>query len=118
MKHECRAPLHCPEPAEGSQLDIWQRLCRILVVMIFLGVLGVVGTKFWPEIERLREIEDGNAKLEAQVAMLRDERDAVKQEYTWLRDDPGYLESVARDKLNKQKDGETIIRIKRPEEGR
>ena len=118
MKHDCRAPLHCPEPDEGSQLDIWQRLSRMVIVMIFLAAVGVVGTMFWPEIERLHEIEDGNAKLEAQVAMLRDERDAVKQEYTWLRDDPAYLESVARDRLNKQKDGETIIRIKRAGDSR
>ncbi|MEM7014277.1 MAG: septum formation initiator family protein [Verrucomicrobiota bacterium] len=98
--------------AAAEPLDRWQRASRVVVFMLVLAGLGVAVTLFWPEVERLREIENGNNELAADLAMLKAERDALKQEYEWLRDDPQYLEMVARDRLNLQKDGETVFRIK------
>lgn len=89
----------------------------MIYMLVFAG-LAVACVAFWPEVQRLKEIGDGNSKLAAEVAMLEAERDALKQEYQWLRDDPEYLELVARDRLNLQKEGETVFRIKRPEEQR
>ncbi|MFT5467966.1 MAG: cell division protein FtsB [Verrucomicrobiales bacterium] len=106
------------DPEATDELDIWQRASRVLTYMLVFAGIAVACVLFWPEIERLEKIGDGNSKLEAEVAMLEAERDAVKQEFQWLRDDPEYLELVARDRLNLQKDGETVFRIKREEEAR
>ena len=103
---------HTIHAAAADHPDIWQQASRVVIFMLFLAGIGVAATLYWPEIKRLQEINEGNTALAADVAMLKAERDALKQEYEWLRDDPEYLEVVARDRLNLQKDGETVFRIK------
>ncbi|MEO0445561.1 MAG: septum formation initiator family protein [Verrucomicrobiota bacterium] len=83
-------------------------------MLIFLGSLGIVAAKFWPEIQKLRRLEDRTAELLRQAHSLELERDRLREEYRLLRDDLDYLEAVARDRLDLAKPGETVFRFVPP----
>ena len=96
--------------------DLWQRLSRVMEVLLYLLILAAILRIFWPEVEKQRAlnaelaaVEQEQAKRESRVADLR-------QEFELLKSDREFLEAVARDRLDLARKGEHIIRIERPEE--
>lgn len=98
-----------------SAPDFWQRASRIMEVVIYLLLLLGILRMFQPETAKQRRL---NAEL-AQVQSLKAEREArvaaLRQEYDLLKSDREYLETIARDRLDKARDGEYIVRIEREE---
>ena len=94
---------------------VWQRLNRILLVLLFIAVwLGVVSL-FVPPYKKLiqsrGEIDNLQAQVnEQQVLLARQTR-----EVNLLKTDPTYLETIARDKLDLMKEGEVIFRLESPQ---
>ncbi|MEZ5430393.1 MAG: septum formation initiator family protein [Verrucomicrobiales bacterium] len=95
--------------------DVWRILNRIMVGLVFALALAVIVRFSGPrwsdrglnvELTRLELIKQQKA---TKVAGLRREQE-------WLKGDREYLESVARDRLDMGRKGETVIRIERPEE--
>lgn len=93
--------------------DIWQRLSKVMMALIFLCVLAAALRLFIPEIERRNQLEKQaqhfeqlSAEKTARVAQLQKEHDLLKN-------DKEYLETVARDRLDLSREGETIFRIDR-----
>tara|TARA_R110002096_G_scaffold16106_23_gene55149 strand:+ start:28489 stop:28797 length:309 start_codon:yes stop_codon:yes gene_type:complete len=94
-------------------LDVWQKLNRILVALVALIASAALIAKFLPEIRRQSLLNEQIAELQSEEQSLRSKRDALKQDFEWLREEAAYRESVARDRLDLQRKGETIIRIQR-----
>lgn len=87
---------------------------RLLRVLIGLALLGVVLLSFLPELEVQRR---QNARREELAAELRREQEELAKrtrQGDLLQNDPAYLESVARDRLDLMKEGETIILLDHP----
>jgi cell division protein FtsB len=96
---------------ERRDATIWQRLNRILFVLLFLAVwLGII-TLFVPPYQKLQAARSEIDALQAQ----RDEQKMLlaraTREVNWLKTDSAYLETIARDRLDLMKDGETIFRL-------
>jgi cell division protein FtsB len=90
---------------------LWHHLNRFLTVLIVLGGLVFVGLTFYPEWKHRSQL---TAKLEEEQAKLRAEQLLQKKrerEVHLLQTDPGYVETIARDKLGVMKEGETIYRL-------
>jgi cell division protein FtsB len=51
------------------------------------------------------------AKLQREMAAAEDQQTQLKLETEHMKNDPAYVEHIARDKLNMGKPGETIIRF-------
>ncbi|MBE2204995.1 MAG: septum formation initiator family protein [Chthoniobacterales bacterium] len=82
-----------------------------MLALIALGILLLGGLTFYPEWVHRNRIA---AKLEEEQAKLRAEQLLQKKrerEVTLLQTDPGYVETIARDKLGLMKEGETIFRL-------
>lgn len=113
--HEFDRDLHDPSAYAfvPPKPDIWQRLSRVMEVMLYLLALAAIMRLFAPEVEKQRKL---NAEL-AQVELLQAERlaevNSLKQEYDLLKNDAAYVDLMARDRLNKALDGEYIVRIER-----
>ena len=92
-------------------LDVWQRMTRLLAVLAVCGVGGLAFVYFIPEKEKLDELQTSNELLEQR----RDQLLAMKSEHLRIEQeslhDKAYLEMLARDRLNMQLPGETVIRI-------
>jgi len=90
-------------------------LSGILRALIALAFVAIVIGLFWPEWQRQREITRNNHELEERIVREEKLLAARTRELDWLRNDPEYLELLARDRLNLQRKGETIFRIELPE---
>ena len=84
---------------------------RVLSAMVVVGLLAMIGLWFYPELIRRNDMV---ATLEHKKAELAKEKALRKQrerEKYLLENDPEYIESVARDRLDLMKEGETIFRL-------
>ena len=107
-----REPFQEEEP-EISGPDIWQRLSKVMVALIFLCVVAAALRLFIPEIERRNQLERQAQRLEKISAEKTVRVAQLQKEYNLLKNDREYLETIARDRLDLMKNGETIFRLER-----
>ncbi|MBE06289.1 MAG: hypothetical protein CMO37_03200 [Verrucomicrobiaceae bacterium] len=98
---------------EELGLNLWQRLTRILLLASVVGVGILVFSVFAPEWEKLKDMDRENAVLREHLDKLNQERNDRLQDELYTSNDIGYLEIVARDRLDLQLPEEVIFRIQR-----
>ncbi len=76
-------------------------------------MLAVVGLFFVPVINTQNGYKAELARLQREISAREDEQAELKLETEHLKNDPAYVEHIARDQLNMGKPGETIIRFDR-----
>src|SRR5205085_12091197 len=93
------------------EASVWQRWNRVLLTLLLLAVWLVIVSLFVPPYKKLKIGHAEIDKLQAQ----RDEQQVLlsrqTREVNLLKTDPAYLETIARDRLDLMKEGETIFRI-------
>jgi len=93
--------------------NIWATLVPIIQGAIIVGLLTVVGLFFLPVIQTENRYKTELAKLQRETAARLDEQQQLKLETEYMKNNPAYVEHIARDQLNMGKPGETIIRFDR-----
>lgn len=90
---------------------VWHFLNRLLVLLIALAVITLIICAFLPALRRGRDqadrLENLKKDLDAQNAILTQRT----REVSLLKNDPGYVEVLARGRLDMMKPDETIFRI-------
>jgi cell division protein FtsB len=96
---------------------IWQRMNHVLRVLLFLAAWLLIISFFLPPYKKLTQSRAEIEQLQAQVMEEKALLARQTREVTLLKADPTYLETIARDKLDLMKEGETIFRLeaRRPE---
>jgi cell division protein FtsB len=93
------------------EATVWQRWNRVLLFLLLLAVWLLIVSLFVPPYKKLKIGHAEIDKLQAQ----RDDQQVVlsrqTREVNLLKTDPTYLETIARDRLDLMKDGETIFRV-------
>ena len=82
-----------------------KRLIFLLLLVFFLGLM------FIPGYLRTRALVRENRRLEKQIAEITQANKRMAQEYQMLKNDPLYLEKVAREKLGVVREGEVIYQV-------
>jgi cell division protein FtsB len=100
------------------EATVWQRLNRVLRFFLVVAILLVIISLFVPPYKRLThsraEIDNLQAQVNEQKGLLaRQTRDV-----TLLKTDATYLETIARDRLDLMKEGETIFRLEQAGSGK
>ncbi len=93
--------------------NIWATLVPIIQGAIVVALLAVVGLFFLPVIQTENAYRADLAKLQREMTAAEDQQAQLKLETEHLKNDPAYVEHIARDQLNMGKPGETIIRFDR-----
>jgi len=93
--------------------NIWATLVPIIQGAIVVGLLAVVGLFFLPVIQTENKYKAELAKLQRETAAAEDQQVQLKLETEYMKNNPAYVEHIARDQLNMGKPGETIIRFDR-----
>lgn len=75
-------------------------ICGIFALLIFV-----------PSFTRMNDIQQKNHDYERQIEELAAKNADLREELRKLKDDPEYLEKVAREKMGLVRDGEVIYRI-------
>ena len=93
------------------EATVWQRWNRVLLILLLLAVWLVIVSMFVPPYKKLKighaEIDKLQAQRDQQQMLLARQT----REVNLLKTDPAYLETIARDRLDLMKEGETIFRI-------
>jgi len=95
--------------------NIWATLVPILQGAIIVGLLAVVGLFFVPVIQQEDRYKADIANTQRKIAAALDQQAQLKLETEYMKNNPAYVEHIARDQLNMGKPGETIIRFDRYE---
>lgn len=86
----------------------------MLVVLIILAVVAGVIAGFLPQLQRQRVARAEEDHLQTQIKQRRERVARQTRELNWLKNDPSYVEIIARDRLDLMKEGETIYRLDPP----
>lgn len=98
----------------GSSPEIWNFVNRILTTLVIVGFLVMLILWFYPEIQKRNQMAKDLEAKQAELAneqLLRKKREREKY---LLENDPEYIETLARDRLDLMKEGETIFRLDGP----
>jgi cell division protein FtsB len=93
------------------EASVWQRLNRILFVLLIIAVWLVIVSLFVPPYKRLMQSRAEIDNLQQQVNEQQTLLARQSREVTLLKTDVSYLETIARDRLDLMKQGETIFRL-------
>ncbi|MDQ6765705.1 MAG: septum formation initiator family protein [Verrucomicrobiota bacterium] len=93
------------------EASIWQQLNRVLRVLLALVFVLVVVSLFVPQHKKLTRSRVEIETLQAQVTDQKMLLARQTREVNLLKTDTGYLETIARDRLDLMKEGETIFRL-------
>ncbi len=93
------------------QNTVWHTLNRLLVALIAFTVVTLIACAFVPLLKNAREGWDRADDLRDQIAKEQALVDQDKRKRELLTSDPTYIETIARDRLDMMKNGETIYRI-------
>ena len=80
-------------------------------VVLGLVILLIISFTFLPKYTTIRELAEENEALSKRVAEVKQEIDVLKTDLRHLKEDPFYLEKVAREQLGAVKDNEAVIKI-------
>ena len=97
---------------EPPHVSIWQRLNRLLWVLLILTMVAFIIGSFLPELQKQRTEQE--AREPAAPANRRTDarcKARYKRQIGWLENDPEYLATLVRDKFDMMKEGETILRL-------
>ena len=93
------------------EATVWQRLNSILRVLLALALVLVIVSLFLPQWKRLTQ---SRAEIESLQGLVNEQKTLLARqmrEVNLLKTDPSYLETLARDRLDLMKEGETIFRL-------
>jgi cell division protein FtsB len=93
------------------EATVWQRLNSVLRVLLVLALVLVIVSLFLPQSKKLTQSRAEIDKLQGQVTEQRILLARQTREVNLLKTDPTYLETMARDRLDLMKEGETIFRL-------
>jgi cell division protein FtsB len=97
-------------PASG---DSRRKLLARGGVIVFLILAAVFAAFLIPQMFKVHDLQIRSQDLDRELKKLQYENQLLETELKLLRDDPVYLERVARQKLNKAKEGEIVYKVVR-----
>jgi cell division protein FtsB len=96
------------------EVTVWQRLNSVLRVLLVLAIVLVIVSLFLPQAKKLSQSRTEIENLQTQVNEQKILLARQTREVNLLKTDPSYLETMARDRLDLMKEGETIFRLEQP----
>ena len=96
------------------EASVWQRLNSVLRVLLAVAVALVILSLFLPLYKKRTQSQNEIDNLQFQVNDQKTLLARQTREVNLLKTDPVYLETIARDRLDLMKEGETIFRLEPP----
>ncbi len=91
--------------------NIWATLVQVTQGLTLVALLSILMLFFLPVIQKTHRLQEEKATLQREIAAKLDEQAQLKLETEHMKNDPAYVEHIARDQLNMGKPGETILRF-------
>lgn len=95
------------------QAGIWDKLTRVVVVLLCIAGLLLVAVWYFPLIKTNERMRQNILALDNRIKVEEKTRRELEEQILALRTDPKTIERLARETLGYAKPGETIIRFER-----
>jgi cell division protein FtsB len=93
---------------------VWHRLNRLVLALMVLAALVAIGCLFLPLLNVRRDQAERVEQLKGDIEKQKLALQRRQREVDLLQNDPAYIETIARDRLEVMKEGETIFRLDPP----
>ncbi len=93
------------------EANIWQQMNAILRVLLLIAVWLLMISFFLPPYQQLQRDRASIDLLRTQLSAQKGTLARLTRQVALLKNDPTYLETIARDNLQLMKEGETIFRL-------
>lgn len=100
------------------EANIWEQMNAVLRVLLLIAVWLLMISFFLPPYKQLQRDRAVYEKLDTQLTDQKAMLARLTRQVTLLKNDPTYLETIARDSLEMMKEGETIFRLEAPRKDR
>jgi len=91
--------------------NIWATLVHVTQGLTLVALLSILMLFFLPVIQKTHRLQEEKALLAREISARQDEQQQLLIETELMKNNPAYVEHIARDKLNMGKPGETILRF-------
>jgi cell division protein FtsB len=91
--------------------NIWATLVQLTQAATILVILSGLMLFFWPVIQKTQSLQQEKTMLQNKIAAAQDEQEQLQIEAEHMKNDPAYVEQIARDQLNMGRPGETIVQF-------
>src|SRR4029450_13356242 len=99
------------EARRTSDPSFWNALNRVLLTLVIVGGVASLMLWFYPELVPRDHMARNLLQEREQLLDEQDLRKHREREVYLLENDKEYIETIARDKLDMMKEGETIFRL-------
>ena len=80
---------------------------------VFIALAALFAFLLIPRMMQVQSLRERSEKLNKDLLELKKQNEALEYELRLLKDDPVYLEKVARAQFNKAKEGELVYKVVR-----
>ncbi|MCE0483140.1 MAG: septum formation initiator family protein [Methylacidiphilales bacterium] len=91
--------------------NIWATLVHVTQGITVVLLLSVLMLFFLPVIQKTHRLQEEKAHLQDRINEELDQQHQLQVETEYMKNNPDYIEHIARDRLNMGKPGETILRF-------
>ena len=91
--------------------SFWNALNRVLLTLVIVGSVASLVLWFYPELVRRDQMARNLLREREELLAEQNLRKHREREVYLLENDKEYIETIARDKLDMMKEGETIFRL-------
>src|SRR5208282_5675839 len=95
-------------------LGIWSKLTKVVVGLVVIAILLLIGMCYLPLIQENARMRTDIYRLDAQLQKEDENSKRLQTEIDALRNDPGTVERLTREKLGYARPDETVIRFETP----
>jgi len=99
------------ESENRSTGGVWTVLNRLMIAAVILAFCALVWLNLMPILKSRNEESVRIDQLRSEIAKQKATLSRRTREEELLKNDPAYVEMIARDRLDVMKPGETIIRL-------
>jgi cell division protein FtsB len=93
--------------------NVWATLVQITHVIILILVLSTLMLFFFPVIHHTQMLQEKKAALQSRITDAQERQEDLQMETRLMKNDPSYVEHIARDALGMGRPGEIILRFDR-----
>jgi len=102
---------HSPDLPARRRTGVWTVLNRFVIAFIILALCAGGAMLFIPILRKKQAGDERIAALKTEITQQRHLLTRYTREVELLKNDPEYIELIARDRLDRMKPGELIIRM-------
>ncbi len=91
--------------------NIWATLVQLTQAATVLVILSGLLLFFWPVIQKTQNLQQEKTTLQNKIAAAQEDQEQLQIQTEHMKNDPSYVEQIARDQLNMGRPGETIVQF-------